>query len=111
VLTVIAPKAEAAEMPIETVDLDAIIKADATKYGVPYNHLYETLQCESGFKVDARGDHGLARGLAQIRSDYHPEVSDAEADDPAFGIDFMAKTFAAGRESEWSCWRSLYGHR
>jgi soluble lytic murein transglycosylase-like protein len=96
-------------MPIETADLDAIIRADAAKYGVDEAHLYATIKCESNFDVDARGDHGLARGLAQIRSDYHPEVSDKEADDPAFAIDYMAKQFAAGHANEWSCWRSLFG--
>lgn len=94
-------------MPIETVDLDATIKADAAKYGVNADHLYATIQCESNFEIDARGDHGLARGLAQIRSDYHPEVSDAEADDPSFAIEFLASAFAHGRAHEWSCARML----
>lgn len=101
--------AEAAEMPIETADLDAIIDADAAKYGVNRDHLYKTLECESNFDIDARGDDGLARGVAQIRSDYHQEISDEQADDPAFAIDFMAKAFAQGKASEWSCWRSLFG--
>ena len=41
VLTI--PEAEAAEMPIETADLDAIIKADLAKCGVNADHLYATL--------------------------------------------------------------------
>lgn len=105
----------AAELPkTEVVDIDQLIKDDAKKYHINYEHLYQTLKCESGNFTDVaiRGDNGLARGLAQIRSDYHSEVTDAQADDPVFAIDFIAKAFANGHANEWTCFRTLFsGHK
>ena len=98
----------AAELP-QVVDIDSLIQQKALQYSVNESHLRATIKCESGFKISALGDHGLARGLAQIRSDYHSEVSDAEAYSPEFSVDFMAKAFSEGREKEWSCWRSQFG--
>lgn len=97
----------AEEIPTQVVSIDALITKDAKEYGVNENHLRATIACESQFQIQARGDHGLARGLSQIRSDYHPEVSDEEADSPEFAIDFMAKYFAANKATQWSCFRSL----
>ena len=79
------------------------------KYGVNRKVLYDTLDCESEhFKdVAIRGDNGLARGLAQIRSDYHPDITDAQADDPVFAIDYIAHQFSIGHANQWSCWRML----
>lgn len=94
-------------MPIETVDLDALITEDATKYGVSHVELYNTIKCESDFVVDAIGDNGLAYGLSQIRIDYHPDISLEQADNPAYAIDYMAHEFSYGNEREWSCAREL----
>lgn len=93
------------------VDIDALIKEDAAKYHVNYDHLYSVLDCESaGFKdVKIRGDNGLARGLAQIRSDYHPEITDEQADDPVFAVDYIASEFSKGNQRMWSCWKNKYG--
>lgn len=98
--------AEAAEPLPEVVDINTLIKEDAAKYGLNEDHLYKTLNCESdGFKdVAIRGDNGLARGLAQIRSDYHPDITDEEADNPVFAINYMAQQFASGHAAEWSCY-------
>jgi soluble lytic murein transglycosylase-like protein len=95
-------------LPVLPADIPTLIENAATKYGVNEGHLTAVLKCESNFAPNARGDHGHSRGLSQISDIYHSEVSDAEADDPAFAIDFMAKAFANGKAHEWSCWRSRY---
>ena len=90
---------------------EAIVLSYAVRYGVNGEHLYKTLQCESGLISDAVGDKGLAIGVAQIRLDYHPDITKAEALDPFFSINFAAKEFAAGHASEWSCWREQFGNQ
>lgn len=67
------------------------------------DHLKKVVNCESLWDITARGDNNLARGLSQIRSDYHPDISDAQADDPEFALNYMATKWSEGEASEWSC--------
>lgn len=83
-------------------DIIAYIKEESKKYNVDPIIPIVIVENESDFDAAARGDNGLARGLAQIRSDYHPNVTDAEADDPSFAIDFLVRNLAAGHTSWWS---------
>lgn len=106
-----APLAQPATstLPVKTIDIDQLITDDAAKYGVNREHLYKTLYCESaGLKDPAIvGDNGLAIGFAQIRMDYHPDISVASASDATFAVDYMAHQFSIGEASEWTCWRML----
>ena len=79
----------------------------ANKYGVSAEVMDKVVNCESGYNPTARGDRGLARGLAQIRSDYHPTVTDEQAFDVDFPLDFLAENLAKGRGHLWTCWRML----
>lgn len=94
---------------VEVISIDALIKQNVEEYHLNYKTFYNTLDCESqGFKdVSIRGDNGLARGLAQIRSDYHPDITDAEADDPVFAVHYMAQEWSKGNENEWSCYKMV----
>lgn len=99
---------QAAEVPVWSIDnAHAFIDLYATKYNVDSELLYKTIDCESRLDPSARGDHGLARGLAQIRSDYFPGVTDKQADNPEFAIDFIAKAFSEGHANWWSCYRQI----
>lgn len=79
----------------------------AALYGVSSKIMNTVVNCESGYNPDARGDHGKSRGLVQIHSGYHPQISDKMAYDPDFSLDFLAKNLAAGKGSMWTCWRVL----
>lgn len=67
---------------------------------------------ESGYVADARGDLTLtckrtgkpvrARGLVQITECWWPKVTDEQADDPDFALDFLAKWLAKGHCKLWS---------
>lgn len=98
--------------------LDPMIARYADKYGVSYSEMYKTIECESGFDPtiqslhkDPTGPNGRedSWGLVQIHLPDHPSVTRAEATDPDFALDFMAKSFAAGHASMWSCYTKIYG--
>src|SRR5439155_18300624 len=70
----------------------------AVKYGIPADVLSAALARESadfkdkyvyGYHVD-----GTGRGVAGIDKQYHPEVSDAQAFDPIFAINWEAQQLA-----------------
>lgn len=66
---------------------------------------------ESGGKTDARNSfgnsHGIDRGLWQINSFYHPEVSDAVADNPESAAREVFRISKGFRDwHEWSTYKS-----
>lgn len=80
-------------------------------YGIPTLLLSAQLEQESGFKQRARGRNrdsmgrvlSTDRGIAQINDRWHPEITDQQADDPAWAIDWMARTMSEkmGRYGDW----------
>lgn len=63
--------------------------------GVPALWLCRQINLESGFDPAAVGNvDSRDRGLAQINSYWHPDVSDAEAFDPVFSINWSADYLA-----------------
>lgn len=89
--------------------LTALAEDEADKYGLNESHFTKVIQCESNWNPKALGDDGNSRGLVQISSIYHPEVTDTEAYDPTFAVHFTAEEWAAGHERSWSCFRILAG--
>lgn len=59
---------------------------------------------------DPHGPNGRENswGLTQIDLDYNPGITKAQAEDPYFSIDLMARNFAAGRERLYHCYKHLY---
>jgi hypothetical protein len=112
---VLAQEIKPRTVEFSSTTLSLIVNAYGAKWGLSTTSREEmvgTLRCEDhDMDPGARGDNGLARGVAQIRSDFHPDVSDSQADDPFFSINFMASYFARGQQAQWSCWRQLYGRR
>lgn len=76
----------------------------AEEYGVSPKVMHKIIKCESGYNPKALGDGGKSRGLVQIHSDYH-DVSDEEAYDPKFAIEFLAKALREGKGNLWSCYK------
>lgn len=72
----------------------------AEQYGADRGVGFVIISAESGFNPQAIGDNGLANGLVQIRSDFHPDISLAQADDVDFSLTFLAKALVAGKCSE-----------
>lgn len=69
------------------------------KYHIPERLLISQIEHESGFDPRARGENrdaegnllSVDRGLAQINSYWHPEVTDEEAYDSKFAINWIAR--------------------
>ena len=112
---------EAAATSTEVISIDSLLHQTVTKYGLNYNHFYDTLSCESeGFKdvaiqsqvPDPTGPNGYedSWGLAQIwlAPKGHPEVTKAEATDPAYAIDFAGRLFSIGQETQFHCYTKLF---
>ncbi len=90
----------------------------ANKYGVPTSILSAQIKQESGFNPNARGYNrdrtgnvtSTDRGIAQINDYWHPEVSGAQADNPTFAVNWMAKTMANNYKNtgSWESALSIY---
>ena len=79
------------------------IDEQAKKYKVDPKVMHKVIKCESGYNPNALGDGGKSRGLVQIHSVYH-EVSDEDAYDPQYAIEFLAKALSEGKGNLWSCY-------
>lgn len=86
------------------------IEKYAAEYQVSPDVMTTVVRCESGFKPTILGDEGQSRGLVQINKYWHSEITDAQAFDPDFALDFLASYLALGRGSQWTCWRMFYGN-
>lgn len=87
--------------------IDLYINYKATEEGVSPAVVKKVIECESQYNVNALGDSGHSRGLVQIHNKYHPEVSDEEAYDAQFAVDFLVQKLKEGRGKEWTCWRHM----
>ena len=93
--------------PEPSATLIALINEKADQFNVSAEIMTKVIACESGFNERALGDAGYSRGLVQIHSKYHPTVTDAQAYDAEFAVEFLAKSLADGKGSMWTCWRLL----
>lgn len=74
----------------------AVISACANYQGCDKAVALAIVQAETANYTQFVGDNGLARGIAQIRKDYHPEITDAQAFNLKFSANFLAKNLALG---------------
>lgn len=103
----IEPSAVAEEKQWTKDDIKDEIVAVSHEYGIDPQAVDAVIFCESSYNKDALGDGGKSRGLAQIHADYHPEITDEQAYDPEYAIDFLAKNMKEGRSYLWTCARKL----
>lgn len=82
-------------------ELIPIVNKYADKYGVDRKLAHYIVENESHYRVDVRGDMDItckrtgqpveARGLMQLTECYYPQITDEEAFDPEFNLDFGMK--------------------
>lgn len=84
---------------VETIEnkIDRI----ATEKGIATTSLYNLVDCESDF--DPKADNGFDRGLVQINRKAWPEITDAQAFDPDFSLNWAAEKIAKGEGYIWVC--------
>jgi hypothetical protein len=97
-------------VPIEKIN-EAIIRQIAKEECVDPDLAVRVATCESSLNHKAKNVNtggSIDRGLYQINSKWHPEVTEAEAFDPIFSAHFFCKAFKDGNISWWeatkTCW-------
>lgn len=106
---------------VENLRREARLKAE--EYGVSYAAMAAIISCESGWNPNIQSNHvytvtnappgytagqrEMSFGLSQIHLPVHPHITKAQALDPEFALDFLARNLAAGRASMWTCARQL----
>ena len=111
-------------MAQKPADVEGLIRWHAAAHGVDPDVMVAVARCESSLIPGRQSDHTYRAGnrwgfpagtrersfgLAQIHLPDHPDVTEAQAKDPDFAADFMARGFAAGNARWWTCARTL-GH-
>lgn len=99
------PAAEAAILL--PADYFAYASSTAARLGVDPEKFTRTLGCESHWHPNAKGALGEL-GIAQIYQKYHPDVTDEQALDGIWSINWAAQKFAEGKEELWSCYNNIY---
>lgn len=84
------------------------IKFYADLYKVSEEVMDTIIRCESYYDPKAIGDDGDSIGLVQINKPSHPEITDEQAFDHEFSLDFLAKNLKEGRGKMWTCFKLNY---
>lgn len=97
------------------VTIEQIAQSAAARYGIPFDSYWATIECEDptldpsqqSFVPDPAGPNARENswGLAQIDLDYHPDITRAQAEDPYFATDYMARLFSLGDQSSFHAYR------
>lgn len=103
------------------------IKELATRYRINPDRMYATIaRCENtglnpvlqSFSRYAytdttrgivKGEREKSFGLAMIHLPAHPDITKEQATNAEFALEWMAQEFEAGRQSQWTCYRTLFG--
>lgn len=91
------------------------IKLYTDSYGSSYTQMMKTIECESGFKTDIYGDHGVAYGISQ----FHEKTFYGFAKEMGETLDYynyhdqlrvMAWAFSQGvsYKRQWTCWSTHF---
>jgi len=113
---VLNPASDAKPAQIEELDTEptrdeliAYIMQESGKYGVSGHKVIEVIRCESNFDSNAVGDNGNSRGIAQIHRPSWPDITDEQAFNPLWSIDWTIEMWREGKQELWTCYNILYG--
>ena len=100
-------------LPPKITDVKGLIVYHAKEYGVSSERMEKTLFCESSLLSSAtninRREHSV--GIAQINLLAHKDVTEEQARDNDFAIEWTAKAFSEGKQNMWSCYTKIYGRK
>ena len=92
--------------------IETLIRAVATDEGIDPDLAVKVAECESSLNPEAKNtnsDGSIDRGIFQINTKWHPEVTDAQAFSIVESTKFFCKQFKAGMLSDWNasrtCWQ------
>src|SRR5688572_20308640 len=84
-------------------DYRPLARRMARKHGIPENLFLALIKQESGWNPNARSGAN-ALGLVQIHMPSHPDVTEAQARNPRFALDWGAK-YLASQYKRFGTWR------
>lgn len=97
--------------PESTASIETMIRFVCKSEGVDAELALKVAKCESALNPKATNtntDGSIDRGLFQINSKWHPEVTEEQAFDPIFSTKFFCQAFKNGNLKWWnatqSCW-------
>lgn len=76
-------------------------------YGLDYDDLYNTVECESGFRhLGVYGDSGKAYGISQFwESTFNYYCPDLQYMDMQDQLHCMGRMFSLGEANQWTCFK------
>lgn len=86
------------------ITLQQYSRVVAEQKGVSPDLLTAVINCESQWNPDAVGKAGEI-GLVQIILKYHTDVTEKEARDPYFSVNYLAYNIQNGNGKWWSCYK------
>lgn len=80
------------------------------KYDVPVSVISTVAYCESSYNPNAINSTSreYSVGISQINLMAHTHITEEQAKDIHFALDFMAKNISEGKGSMWSCYNKFY---
>ena len=100
--------AKAPDRTLREYSPQELVSYFAKQYSVSEHQMLVTMACESGFRTNAIGDSGKSFGLSQIHLPSNPQVTQEEALDKVYAVEFMAREFKQGHQRKWTCWRNNF---
>ena len=108
-----------------TIKLETVqdkIARYAEQYGLNYTKFYDTIKCENrrldpskqsdiiyNFSDPRRnivvGTRERSYGLVMIHLPDHPDVTEEQAKDPDFALNWMAQQWVKNNQSWWTCYK------
>lgn len=102
-ISFVVPTAHASFTPSPSTTVQELAANVALQHGISLSTLSNLVSSESGWKVILPvTDHGCTYGLVQINTCAHPDVTQAEAEDPIFALNYAATAIEKGEEDEWT---------
>ena len=87
--------------------LQDLASSTAARYGIDPIAFQKVIACESNWDINIVGDFGTSFGLMQIHLPAHPDITQAEADDPIWAMNWAADQWSKGNAHIWTCAREL----
>lgn len=92
---------------VEVKTIDQLIDEKSAEYNVSASLMRKIIHCESSGNPNAVGDGGYSFGLVQIHSPSWPDITQEQAVDPEFAINFLAKKLSEDKGHLWTCYRMI----
>jgi len=98
--------------PVAQPTVEQQIRTIAQQNGIDPDLAVRVAKCESNLNpqaININTDNSIDRGLYQINSKYHPEVTEIQAFDITFSCQFFCTAFKNGNLSWWNASKTCWG--